>query len=57
MPTTETANSQIDEMKNNISRLENKLETLRCSSEVISADAKKTIMDKHAGFLKEYRYN
>ncbi|XP_061723938.1 homologous-pairing protein 2 homolog [Cydia pomonella] len=54
-PTTDTAKSQIEELKRRIEGFENKLKVLSTSTNVISAEEKTTIMSQHEKFLKEYR--
>ncbi|XP_068625217.1 homologous-pairing protein 2 homolog [Battus philenor] len=54
-PTTESSNLQIGEKQNNIDRLNQKLESLRSSTEAINADDKKAITEEHDRYLKEYR--
>ncbi|CAG9792656.1 unnamed protein product [Diatraea saccharalis] len=55
-PTTLAALSQIDQAKQRINSMEIKLNTLRNSTAVISADEKKLILDQHQKLFKEYRY-
>lgn len=54
-PTTEVAKSQISDARQRIEALEIKLEGLRTSTEVLSADEKKNLLDEHNKYLREYR--
>lgn len=54
-PTNERAKLQIEEIKNNIIKLENKLSDLRNTTQVVSVEEKKHIMNEHEYYYKEYR--
>ncbi|KAG6461311.1 homologous-pairing protein 2 homolog [Manduca sexta] len=54
-PTTENAKTKIDLIKKNLEALETKLAILRNSTEVMSAEEKKTILEEHEKLVKEYR--
>ncbi|XP_063388073.1 homologous-pairing protein 2 homolog [Cydia fagiglandana] len=54
-PTTDSAKSQIEELKGRIEGFDNKLKVLSTSTNVISAEEKAAIMSQHEKFLKEYR--
>nr|XP_021207357.2 homologous-pairing protein 2 homolog [Bombyx mori] len=54
-PTTDYAKKSITEISRNIDAMGKKLEALKSSTEVISADEKKTILNEHEKQLKEYR--
>lgn len=54
-PTTETAKSKIEEIKKRTECLVQKLDTLRNSTEVVSAEEKKEILNGHDKILREYR--
>ncbi|XP_048000880.1 homologous-pairing protein 2 homolog [Leguminivora glycinivorella] len=54
-PTTDSAKSQIEELKRRIEGFENKLKVLSTSTNIISAEEKTAIMSQHEKFLKEYR--
>lgn len=54
-PTTDAAIVQTKETKLRIEALEMKLEGLRTSTAVLSADDKKALLDEHSKHLKEYR--
>ncbi|XP_045488729.1 homologous-pairing protein 2 homolog [Pieris rapae] len=54
-PTSESAKQQIDDINKNVETMERKLATLRDSVEVISAEEKKTILNQHDKYLREYR--
>lgn len=55
-PTTEAAKSQIVDIKATISSMESKLELLKNSTEVVSAEEKKKILNEHDKMFREYRY-
>lgn len=55
LPTTDNAKSQIEEIKNRIETSQKKLDTLKSCTEVISAEEKKSILEEHDKFLREYR--
>lgn len=57
LPTNQVAKSQIDEIEKRIVTFENKLVTLRNSTEVISAEEKNLLLCEHEKLLKEYRLN
>lgn len=57
LPTNKLAKTQIEEIEKRIVMFENKLATLRSSTEVISADEKKILLCEHEKLLKEYRLN
>ncbi|XP_026728216.1 homologous-pairing protein 2 homolog [Trichoplusia ni] len=54
-PTTETAKSKIEEIKKRTECLVKKLDTLRNSTEVVSVEEKKEILNGHAKILREFR--
>ncbi|CAF4874487.1 unnamed protein product [Pieris macdunnoughi] len=54
-PTTESAKQQIEDINKNVESMEKKFATLRDSVEVISAEEKKTILNQHDKYLREYR--
>ncbi|KAJ2941327.1 hypothetical protein O0L34_g3527 [Tuta absoluta] len=54
-PTNTMAKAKIEELNNVIENLNKKLETLRNSTEVISAEDKKAILGEHDKLLREYR--
>nr|XP_021197460.2 homologous-pairing protein 2 homolog [Helicoverpa armigera] len=54
-PTTDSAKTTIDEIKNRTEATEKKLEILKTSTEVVSVEEKKIIMTEHEKLLKEYR--
>ncbi|XP_026332794.1 homologous-pairing protein 2 homolog [Hyposmocoma kahamanoa] len=55
LPTNKLAKTQIEEIEKRIVVFENKLATLRSSTEVIGADEKKKLLCEHEKLLKEYR--
>lgn len=54
-PTTDAAKVQIVEIEKRKKTNEEKLELLRNSTEVISAEEKKILLDEHEKLLREYR--
>lgn len=55
-PTSESAKQEIEDIKKNVEIMEKKLATLRDSVEVLSAGDKKTFLDLHDKYFREYRY-
>ncbi|XP_052744518.1 homologous-pairing protein 2 homolog [Bicyclus anynana] len=54
-PTNDMTKSESAKIKDNIDKLEKKLNVLRDTTEVLSADEKKIILSEHEKYLKEYR--
>ncbi|XP_059055714.1 homologous-pairing protein 2 homolog [Achroia grisella] len=54
-PTTESAITEIDEIKKRLEKHEMKLNNLRSSTEIISADEKNKILNEFDTFFREYR--
>ncbi|XP_053617996.1 homologous-pairing protein 2 homolog [Plodia interpunctella] len=54
-PTTSSARNQIEDTKKRLQSLQIKLDILKSSTEIVSAEEKKSILSAHDKFLREYR--